>query len=350
VIHTIGITHYRRWLDGERTFEIDVQQVNGIVAAHFVSSMQIDADGAPKGYHEGDEHEWDNNWPCFDWLENLNQSDRHGQQGIGGAVGPAQGFTISATSLKDLNVANTQNTARYVDASVIPYIVLPADFPLADGTTHANTITDCLGCLAYVIDLVSGHATGAVFADAGPRSGEASLATALRLGRKPFYPHCPPKVSGIDAKRFFTIVFPNERLAMPLTVSDIQTRAQTQFQSWGDWAGLAAALQQVPKERPGGAPDDDIATLTLPPSTGPVDQSPVVVLEAAPAPRTFLSLRGDTAMVNAPPDGAAIGTLAAGTQVELIEALPNDSWLRVLATIDGQLRQGYVPAGAIDQR
>jgi hypothetical protein len=167
----------------------------------------------------------------------------------------------------------------------------------------------------------------------------------LRLGRKPFYPHCPPKVSGIDSKRFFTIVFPNQRLTMPLTVGDIQTRAQTQFHSWGDWAGLAAALKQVPKERPGGAPDDDIATLTLPAPKGPVDQSPLFVLESLPVFRRYLTLTSGTAMVTAPPAGTTIGTLAAGAQVELIEALPNDSWLRILATIDGQLREGYVPAG-----
>ena len=31
-------------------------------------------------------------------------------------------------------------------------------------------------------------------------------------------------LGSVDSKRFFTIVFPNDRLAMPLAVSDIQIR------------------------------------------------------------------------------------------------------------------------------
>lgn len=350
MINKIGTTSYSRWLGGKKTYQIVVQQVDGVVAAHFASSMQIDVDGAPKAYHEADggrpadQAEYDNNWDCFDWLKNLKPSDRHGRQGIDGAVGPAHGFTISATSLKDLTVANQRDTARYVDASVIPFIVLPADFPLADGTTHAAQIADCLGCLAYVVDLTSGHSTGAVFADVGPCSGEASLATALRLGRKPYYSSCFPKVSGIDSKRFFTIVFPNARLVMPLTVGDIQDRAQTLFQDWGGWTGLAAAMKEVAREHPPGASDDDIATLPLVPSKGPVDQNPAL---ASRPVASYVTAASDVAMIDAPPDGGLVATLPAGTRAELIETLPHDDWLRVLGTIDGRLREGYVPAAPV---
>jgi hypothetical protein len=349
MIHKIGTTHYRRYISGQKTFTIDVQQVTGIVAAHFASSMQIDADGAPKGYHEGDEHEWDNHWPCFDWLENLKASDRHGQQGIDGAVGPAYGFTISQTSLQDRNVHDDRNTARYVDASVIPFVVLPADFPLADGTNTAK-LSDCLGCLCYVVDLTSGHATGAVFADVGPHVGEASLATALRLGRSPFYPQCHPKVSGIDSKRFFTIVFLNERLTMPLTVAAIQTRAEALFHAWGDWAGLAVALKQVTKEIPGGAVDDDIATLPLPPPKGPVERHPELVIDVFEPQRIHSTVQTATPFLDAPPDGDLIARLPAGTELELVETLPHGRWLRVLATVAGRLQQGYVSAADVQPR
>lgn len=342
IIRSIGTTHYRRYINGSRTYEIAVQQVSGTVAAHFASSMQVDADGAPKGYHDGDQREFQNNHDCYDWLENLSESDRHGQQGIGGAVGPAPGFTISGTSLCNPQIG-TSNTARYVDASTIPFVVLPKDFPLPAGTTPpASRITDCLGCLCYVTNLETGNATGAVFADIGPRVGEASLATALRLGHRPFYPRFFPKVTGIDSKRFLTIVFPNERLAMPLAVDDIETRAKAQFQVWGDWTGLAAALKQVPKETPAGASDDDIATLPLPPPKGPVAQLPLVGASLQPGPR-LLATNSDAGLLDAP-NGNQIATVPAGADLDLVEALPHGDWLRVLVTIDGNISQGFVAA------
>ena len=50
MIRTIGTTKYRRYIDKQYVFEIEVQQVEGKVAAHFASSMQVDVDGAPMAY------------------------------------------------------------------------------------------------------------------------------------------------------------------------------------------------------------------------------------------------------------------------------------------------------------
>jgi hypothetical protein len=347
IIRSIGTTHYSRYIGHQRKFRIAVQQVSGTVSAHYASAMQVDADGSPKGYHAGDAHEFQNNFDCFDWLENLSAGDRHGQQGVGGAIGPAPGFTISGTSLCDHNVTSLNNTARYVDASTIPFIVLPGDFPHVPGQTAAD-VSDYVGCLCYMINLTTGNATGAVFADVGPNVGEASLATALRLGCDPFYPHARPKVTGMDAKRFFTIVFPNELLAMPLSADDIETKAKAQFQSWGGWDGLAAVLKQVPKETPGGASDDDISTLTLPPPKGPATQAPLVGAPAEAA-RSFLAASGDTRLLDSP-DGDQLAALPAGTSLELVEALPHGDWLRVIATVDGRMTQGYVAATATGSR
>jgi hypothetical protein len=153
-------------------------------------------------------------------------------------------------------------------------------------------------------------------------------------------------VTGIDAKRFFTIVFPNERVSMPVTVTDIETRAKSLFQDWGDWTGLAAALRKVPKESPSGAPDDDIATLTLPPAKGPVDQNAVVSQDSELQPdRSFLAARADTNLLQAP-DGATIVAVPAGAALELVETLPHGQWLRVLVTIGDRLTQGYIAADA----
>ena len=57
-----------------------------------------------------------------------------------------------------------------------------------------------------------------------------------------------------------------------------------------------------------------------------------------------LTAGSDVVMIDAPPDGNLVATLAAGTEVELIETLPHGVWLRVFATIEGVVRQGYVRA------
>ncbi len=285
MIHNIGKTTYRRYLDldhSSHTLEIAVQQVEGTVAAHFVAAMQIDADGEPRGYHEQDVDAYSNKKPCFDWVENPNPNDRHGHQGQNGAIGPAPGFTISGTSLQDKTKA-VNNTARYVDASTVPYIVLPTSFPVPAGATDAD-VKDWLGCLAYVVDLKSGHAAGAVFADVGPRVGESSIALALRLCRNPFSKKYHPKVTGIDSKRFFYIVFPNDRMTMPLAIDQIEIRAKTLFEAWGGWAAVAVAIKQVPQEQPHIADDDNIHELVLPPAKGPCPaldvQTPAAVAAA----------------------------------------------------------------------
>lgn len=343
MIRKIGTTQYRRYIKRQYTFEIDVQQVQGQVAAHFASSMQIDADGAPKAYHEDDRSPYDNNQPCFDWLENVKPSDRHGRQGIDGAKGPAYGFTITATSLHDNGKAKN-DTSRYVDASVIPYIVLPSGFPLPAGTTGAGDITDCLGCLAYVVDLISGHSAGAVFADAGPRSGEASIALALRLGRRPFYRDYHPKVSGIDDKRFFTVVFANERLAMPLSADVIQTRARARFDDWGGWPQLVAAVKEVPEERPHFAADDNVARLRVPDDKGPaLTQVEDVGVESAGSAESYSTVTA-TQLLPAPGAGGAIATLAAGSELSYVQETPDKQWLRVIVRAQAALQEGYVRA------
>ena len=219
----------------------DVWQVNGTRSAHFLSKLAIDADGAPRAYHPSDLN-------SFDWLANLDPSDRHGIQGQNGAVGPATGFVVSATAVTDGRYP-ANDTRRYVDASSIPYVVLPkGQFPLPAGSTLKN------GCVVCVVDTKTGGFTGAIFADVGRAVGEASIRLAQRLGLTPFNPSRWPKVVGFDGgandRRFFYLVFPEEAVAAPWPVEEIQQRADALFAGWGGAERLKTIIPGLPELRP----------------------------------------------------------------------------------------------------
>lgn len=215
-----------------------VRHVQGTEAAHFLAKLSVDVDGAPRAYHPKDKRKPDNSARAFDWLTSIKVSDLHGIQGKD-AIGPAKGYYVSATSLTNEAITNTKNASRYVDASTIPYIVLPqATFPVPAGKTLR------LGCLAFVVDKETGRYSGAIFADVGRAVGEGSLALAMRLGHRPFYRDYYPKVAGFDEEeyfeRFFYLVFPDEVVPPPWPEADIQSRAKTLFDAWGGEARLLA--------------------------------------------------------------------------------------------------------------
>jgi Fungal chitosanase of glycosyl hydrolase group 75 len=213
-----------------------VGQVAGKRAAHFLAKMSVDVDGSPRAYHPSDKQHPDNAGKAFDWLTSVKLSDLNGIQGQD-AVGPAPGFYVSATSLKDTSVADVKNASRYVDAGIVPYIVLPeSSFPVPAGMTLLP------GCLTFVVDRTTGRSSGAIFADVGNAVGEASLALAMRLGHRPFYSNLYPKVAGFDEteydERFFFLVFPDKVVAPPWPESAIQKPAKDLFDAWGGEARL----------------------------------------------------------------------------------------------------------------
>lgn len=217
-----------------------VSQVAGSSGFHFLAKLAIDADGAPKAYHPDDRVPNENGAKAYDWLANVNVDDLKGVQGQGGAQGPAPGFLISATALS--NAAFPENDTRHwVDASMIPYVVLTgSSFPLSQGMRLKT------GCLVFVVDTRTGGTSGAIYGDVGRAVGEGSIALALRLGLRPFHPNCSPKVTGFDGKRFFNIVFPGVHLAPPWDVSELQSKADALFQTWGGERMLHAVIPNVP--------------------------------------------------------------------------------------------------------
>jgi hypothetical protein len=222
-----------------------VHEVQGTKAAHFLGKLSVDVDGAPRAYHPKDKKEPDNDAKAFDWLTSVKLSDLHGIQGED-AIGPAKGFYVSATSLKNEAITNEKDASRYVDASIIPYIVLPETaFPVPSGKTLKR------GCLAFVVDKKTGRSSGAIFADVGRAVGEGSLALAMRLGHRPFYSKIYPKVAGFDEQeyfeRFFYLVFPEEVIAPPWPETTIQQRATALFNAWGGEARLKALYPDTKK-------------------------------------------------------------------------------------------------------
>ena len=138
----------------------------------FEAGMTIDADGAPNAYNAentglddlanaGDPTHWDGL-----------VANRDGVPFIQGPDDPFPGYYVSCTALTDRSKSQT-DPARYVDASKIPYIVLPGSLAREAGAR--------LGDFAVVTNTRNGKSSYAIFADIGTL-GEGSIALADNLG------------------------------------------------------------------------------------------------------------------------------------------------------------------------
>jgi hypothetical protein len=138
----------------------------------FEEGMTIDADGAPNTYNP------DNTG--IDDLSNAGEPgnwgalavDHDGVPFIQGDDDPFPGYYVSMTALAD-RTKSINDPRRYVDASRIPYIVLPHSVAEQGGAS--------LGDFGVVINLRNGKVSNAIFADIGTM-GEGSVALADNLG------------------------------------------------------------------------------------------------------------------------------------------------------------------------
>jgi Fungal chitosanase of glycosyl hydrolase group 75 len=202
---------------------VRVRRRTGEKALFFVAGMQIDADGAPRAYHP------QGSPPGLDFLANAGHpgnffgvvTDRHGNPVVQSAHDPAPGFFVSPTSLQrpDLGV---ENPRRYVDASAIPYIVLPALVRDKGGVR--------LGDFATVRRRSNGKVSHAIFADGGPAAkiGEGSIALAKALGVP-----SSPKHGGTNEKEIVYVVFAGSGNGRPRTKAEIDAKAKTLLEAWG---------------------------------------------------------------------------------------------------------------------
>ena len=158
--------------DGETVREVPVWRMASGSAFFFDGGAAIDADGAPNAYNPEDSglDELTNAGHPGHW-DGVVQNEQ-GDPYVQGPGDPFPGYYVSCTSLFDRTKERT-DPARYVDASKIPYVVLPGEVARQTGAR--------LGDFAVVFNLRNGKSSYAIFADVGTM-GEGSVALARNLG------------------------------------------------------------------------------------------------------------------------------------------------------------------------
>lgn len=205
----------------------DVENGNAVM---FQSGMTIDADGAPNAYNP------DNTG--LDDLANAGEpghwggivADGDGEPLVQGPDDPYPGYYISCTSLADWTKP-FNDPSRYVDASKIPYIVLPGELSRQIGAR--------LGDFAVVVNARNGNSAYAIFADIGTM-GEGSVALANQLG------------IWSDARRGGTrggilyLVYPGSGNHHPRSLDEINSETGKLFESWGGMKKLSSCTPEQP--------------------------------------------------------------------------------------------------------
>lgn len=197
--------------------DVSVWSLENGAAVMFQSGMTIDADGAPNAYNA------DNTG--LDDLSNAGEpghwdgivSDRGGEPFVQGPGDPFPGFYVSQAALVDWSKART-DPARYVDASKIPYIVLPGELSREFGAR--------LGDFAVVVNMRNGHSANAIFADIGTM-GEGSVALARELGI------WEDAREGGTRGGILYLVYPGSGNRQPRSLDEINSETAKLFQDWG---------------------------------------------------------------------------------------------------------------------
>jgi hypothetical protein len=218
--------------DGEPERDIPIGRLPGTQAFLYAAGMTIDADGAPNAYHP------DN--IGLDDLANAGSpgrweglaKDGDGEPFIQGPNDPFPGYFVSATALADRSKPANDPT-RYVDASHIPFIVLPGGMARQLGARP--------GDFAAAYNQRTGKFSFAIFGDVGPydRIGEGSVALAENLGVR------SDARNGGTRRGILYLVFPGSGNGRPRTIEEINTEGQKLVQDWeSSISSEACAIQQ----------------------------------------------------------------------------------------------------------
>jgi hypothetical protein len=205
---------------------VSIWQLQGGSAVLFQSGMTIDADGAPNAYNPEN--------TGLDDISNAGQpghwegivANGEGEPLLQGPDDPFPGYYISCTALWDRSKPVTDPT-RFVDASKIPYIVLPGALSRQVGAQ--------LGDLAFVFNTRNGRSSYAIFADIGTL-GEGSMALAQRLGI------WPDARNGGTRGGVVYLLFPASGNRQPRPVEDIDNTTDKIFQDWGGTGRLNTCM------------------------------------------------------------------------------------------------------------
>jgi hypothetical protein len=205
--------------DGEPEQDIPIGRVPGSQAFFYEAGMTIDADGAPNAYHP------DNSG--LDDLANAGTPGRweglaknaDGEPYIQGPNDPFPGYYVSSTALADRSKA-ANDPARYVDASKIPFVVLPG--------MMARQLGARVGDFAVVFNRRNGKISYAIFGDVGPfdRIGEGSMALAENLGIR------SDARNGGARRGIVYLVFPGSGNGTPRTIEEIDAEGQKLVLDW----------------------------------------------------------------------------------------------------------------------
>lgn len=219
--------------DGEPEQDIPIRRLPGTQAFFYVAGMTIDADGAPNAYHP------DNTG--LDDLANAGSpgrweglaKDADGEPFIQGPDDPFPGYYVSATALADRSKPVNDPT-RYVDASRIPFIVLPGGMARQLGARP--------GDFAAAFNQRTGKFSFAIFGDVGPydRIGEGSMALAENLGIR------SDARNGGARRGILYLVFPGSGNGRPRTIEEINAEGQKLVQDWESSISPEACAVQQP--------------------------------------------------------------------------------------------------------
>jgi hypothetical protein len=159
--------------------------------------------------------------------------DADGEPFVQGPDDPFPGYYVSATALADRTKAVNDPT-RYVDASKIPFIVLPG--------AMARQIGARPGDFAVVLNQRNGKSSYAIFGDVGPpdRIGEGSMALAENLGIR------SDARNGGARRGILFLVFPGSGNGRPRTIDEINAESEKLLLTWGGTSQLAACMIQGP--------------------------------------------------------------------------------------------------------
>jgi len=197
--------------------EVPVWRMPDSSAFFFEDGMTIDADGAPNAYNP------DNTG--LDDLANAGSPghwgalavDHDGMPFIQGLDDPFPGYYVSTTSLSDRSKKPSDPT-KYVDASKIPFIVLPREVTVQTGAR--------LGDFAVVLNVRNGKTSNAIFADVGTM-GEGSVALADNLGL------WSNAREGGTRRGIFYLVFTGSGNGKPRSNDEINEQAESLVRDWG---------------------------------------------------------------------------------------------------------------------
>jgi Fungal chitosanase of glycosyl hydrolase group 75 len=228
---------------GEPENEIPIWHLPGSSAFFYEAGMTIDADGAPNAYHPDNTGLDDlrNAGAPGNW-EGL-AKDRDGEPYVQGPDDPFPGYYVSATALADRSKPANDPT-RYVDASKIPFIVLPGPMAREVGARP--------GDFAVVFNQNNGKSSYAIFGDIGPsdRIGEGSIALAENLGIR------SDARNGGARRGIIYLVFPGSGNRQPRSIEEIDSETEKLVQHWGGTSQLTSCTAQqfsTPVERNRGA-------------------------------------------------------------------------------------------------